>query len=88
MRYSEPVSTKTPAQVKTIKDPLARISSARAAAKETRARYEATEREYSAVIAGAVRELLDGRSLAAVAELLGVSRQRVHQMSRVPKQDR
>ena len=70
---------RTPEELRQITDPVARIEAARAA--EAEARQEAHE-AYIEVQAEAVRELLVGRKLADVAKLLGVTPQRVHQMSR------
>lgn len=77
-----PSSVMTPSQLRGIKDPMERIAASREAAGHTRARYEAAQLAYSQVIAEAVQELLRGRSLADVAAMLGVSRQRVHRMAK------
>lgn len=80
-RVTEPRAP-TPDQLRRLKDPLERIAASRQAAGQIRANYEAAQHAYSQVIAEAVQELLDGRSLADVAEMLGVSRQRVHRMAK------
>lgn len=67
----------TPAQLRRIADPITRVRAARQA-------KEALAGEYDSVIAGGVRDALAaGYTLASIGEALGLTRQRVHQLSRL-----
>jgi hypothetical protein len=72
----------TPAQIRRLANPVARIKAAR------QAKAEADD-EFDGIIGEAVREMLEsGKSLADVADILTaegmkVTRQRVHQMARL-----
>ncbi len=74
-----------PSRIRRIADPLARARACTPAIKEVRDQADAAIAELVAIRRDALREMLDGgKTLQQIADELGLTRQRVFQLTRDP----